>query len=59
MALEVSLSREMRLIDVTMIGVGAMIGAAFDFRRYLKMDEERLFDVHGRGVLLASAALEL
>ena len=27
MALEVRLSREMRLIDVTMIGVGAMIGA--------------------------------
>ena len=27
MAFEVRLSREMRLVDVTMIGVGAMIGA--------------------------------
>lgn len=27
MAVEVRLSREMRLIDITMIGVGAMIGA--------------------------------
>jgi len=27
MAMEVRLSREMRLIDITMIGVGAMIGA--------------------------------
>jgi L-asparagine transporter-like permease len=27
MTMEIRLSREMRLIDITMIGVGAMIGA--------------------------------
>ncbi len=34
-------------------------GDGFDFRRYLEMDRDRLFDAHGRGVLLASAAFEL
>lgn len=34
-------------------------GDGFDFRRYLEMDPERLFDAHGRGVLLAGAALDL
>ena len=34
-------------------------GDGFDFERYQKLEEDRLFDAHGRGVLLASAALEL
>jgi CheY-like chemotaxis protein len=34
-------------------------GEGFDFERYLVLDEERLFHSHGRGVLLASSALDL
>ncbi len=34
-------------------------GPGFDFERYMVLDEDRLFHSHGRGVLLASAALEL
>lgn len=34
-------------------------GPGFDFERYLTLDENRLFDSHGRGVLLANTALDL
>lgn len=34
-------------------------GSGFDFERYMKLDKARLFDAHGRGVMLASATLEL
>ena len=34
-------------------------GPGFDFERYMTMDKKRLFDSHGRGVLMASATLDL
>jgi CheY-like chemotaxis protein len=34
-------------------------GPGFDFQRYLAFDKERLFHAHGRGILLARAALEV
>jgi CheY-like chemotaxis protein len=34
-------------------------GAGFDFRRYLKFDESRAFDNHGRGIALARAMLDI
>lgn len=41
------------VVDITDEGPG------FDYERYLVMTPDRLFDNHGRGVLLASACLEL
>ena len=52
---EVEVVRNGRQLEILITDAGA----GFDFRRYMKMDTERLFDTHGRGVLLASAALEL
>jgi YesN/AraC family two-component response regulator len=34
-------------------------GAGFDYRKYLTVDPRRLFDAHGRGILLAGNALDL
>jgi DNA-binding response OmpR family regulator len=34
-------------------------GAGFDFRKYLHMDESRVFDNHGRGIALANQYLKL
>ncbi len=34
-------------------------GAGFDFARYLEFDRERMFDSHGRGILMSRAALEI
>lgn len=34
-------------------------GPGFDYARYLSFDKERFFDAHGRGVLLASAVMQL
>ena len=34
-------------------------GKGFDFERYLKLDKSRLFDAHGRGILLASSTLNI
>ncbi|MEE8522775.1 MAG: response regulator, partial [Thermoanaerobaculia bacterium] len=34
-------------------------GPGFDFERYMVLDEDRLFHSHGRGVLLASAVLDI
>jgi len=34
-------------------------GNGFDFERFMTMDDDRLFDAHGRGVLMASTCLEL
>jgi DNA-binding response OmpR family regulator len=34
-------------------------GAGFDFDRYMTLDKKRMFDSHGRGILMASATLDL
>lgn len=34
-------------------------GEGFDFARYLHFDKARLFDAHGRGILMANAALAI
>jgi DNA-binding response OmpR family regulator len=34
-------------------------GRGFDFRKYLQMDESRVFDNHGRGIALSSEFLKL
>ena len=34
-------------------------GRGFDFERFMTIDNDRLFDAHGRGVLMASSCLEL
>lgn len=34
-------------------------GNGFDFERFMTIDKDRLFDAHGRGVLMASTCLEL
>jgi CheY-like chemotaxis protein len=34
-------------------------GEGFDYRRYLKMDENRVFDNHGRGIALACQCLDV
>ncbi|MGA3245510.1 MAG: response regulator [Bacteroidota bacterium] len=34
-------------------------GPGFDFQRYLKIDESRLFDNHGRGIAIARSALNV
>jgi len=34
-------------------------GSGFDYSRYLKIDESRLFDNHGRGIAIAAATLNL
>jgi anti-sigma regulatory factor (Ser/Thr protein kinase) len=34
-------------------------GSGFDFQRYLRIDESRLFDNHGRGIAIARAALNV
>ncbi len=34
-------------------------GSGFDFQRYLRIDESRLFDNHGRGIAIARAALNI
>ncbi len=34
-------------------------GAGFDFHRYMTLDKKRMFDSHGRGILMASATLDL
>lgn len=34
-------------------------GQGFDYKRYLKIEESRLFDNHGRGIAIAAASLDL
>ncbi len=34
-------------------------GSGFDYSRYLRIDESRLFDNHGRGIAIAAATLNL
>ena len=34
-------------------------GGGFDYRRYLDRDPTRILDRHGRGILMASALLDL
>ncbi|SDH29088.1 SpoIIE family protein phosphatase [Roseospirillum parvum] len=46
---EVTFERRAREIEVTITDQGA----GFDWRRYLTMDPERVFDTHGRGIALA------
>jgi CheY-like chemotaxis protein/anti-sigma regulatory factor (Ser/Thr protein kinase) len=45
----VSLRRDADRIEVTITDQGA----GFDWRRYLQMDPQRVFDAHGRGIVLA------
>ena len=52
---EVSLQRLPGHMEVTIKDAGH----GFDYERYMTMDESRLFDAHGRGVLMASSCLEL
>jgi signal transduction histidine kinase len=34
-------------------------GPGFDFQKYLRIDESRLFDNHGRGIAIAASSLNL
>ncbi|HSR54441.1 MAG TPA: response regulator [Acidobacteriota bacterium] len=34
-------------------------GPGFDFQSYMEIDQERLFDSHGRGILMANSLLDL
>jgi hypothetical protein len=51
----VNLRRTRKTLNVTVQDEGA----GFDFERYMMLDKERMFDSHGRGVLMASATLDL
>jgi len=49
-------------VEQTEDGVSLVIsdnGEGFDFSRYLHFDKARLFDPHGRGILMANASLEV
>lgn len=51
-------------LDVEQAGGGTRLwitdqGKGFDFDRYLQFDKSRMFDPHGRGVLMAKASLEI
>lgn len=52
---EVRLERTAPAISITIHDEGN----GFDFEQYKTIDERRLFDLHGRGVLVASATLDL
>ncbi|GJM24505.1 MAG: hypothetical protein DHS20C16_09200 [Phycisphaerae bacterium] len=52
---EVTLQRTSTQVSMTIKDSGR----GFNFERFLTMDDERLFDAHGRGVLMASSCLEL
>ena len=52
---EVSLQRLPDRMEVTIKDTGR----GFDFERFMTIDEDRLFDAHGRGVLVATTCLEL
>ena len=52
---EVSLQRFPGQMEVTIKDSGH----GFDFEHFMTIDEDRLFDAHGRGVLVASTCLEL
>jgi CheY-like chemotaxis protein len=51
----VKLRRTREMMKVTIIDQGS----GFDFDRYMTLDEKRMFDSHGRGVLMASTTLDL
>jgi DNA-binding response OmpR family regulator len=52
---QVTLQRILGFLEVTISDTGP----GFDFCRYMTMDEDRLLDSHGRGVLMATATLEV
>ncbi len=52
---EVTLERDPQSITVTIKDQGA----GFDFDKYKTIEVERLFDAHGRGVLVATSMLDL
>ena len=52
---EVTLQRIPSALEVTIRDRGD----GFDFQRFMKMDEERLLDLHGRGVLMACMTMEV
>ncbi len=51
----VNLRRTRKIMKVTVQDEGA----GFDFNRYMTLDKKRMFDSHGRGVLMASVTLDL
>ncbi len=51
----IDVHRRKGLLEVTITDEGP----GFDYRRYMKLDKSRLFDSHGRGVLMAAATLAL
>ena len=52
---EVTLRRESHALSIAIRDEGS----GFDFERYKTIDQARLFDLHGRGVLVASTMLNL
>ncbi len=51
----VDLERVANALEITILDEGK----GFDFERYLVLDKSRLFDAHGRGILLASTMLQI
>ncbi|MEX0602411.1 MAG: hypothetical protein WD295_03660 [Bacteroidota bacterium] len=51
----VTVSRE----DGNMVIVIEDRGEGFDYERYLRMDEQRVFDNHGRGIAIAASFLKI
>jgi len=52
---EVSFTRGPELLTVTVIDQGE----GFEFQKYLQMDEARVFDNHGRGIVIARTYINL
>jgi len=52
---EVSFKKDGQYLRVTIIDQGE----GFDFNNYLKFDESRVFDTHGRGIALANSILNI
>jgi DNA-binding response OmpR family regulator len=55
-----------KIVKVTITNTGDMLlltiedqGRGFDFQRFLSMDEQRVFDNHGRGIAIANYSLSL
>lgn len=50
---------DMKMLDDQMEVVITDAGKGFDFERYLRMDEKRVFDNNGRGIAIANSLLRL
>lgn len=51
----IELSRSEEAVELTVTDTGP----GFDYQRFLEFDSRRLFDSHGRGILMANAMLQL